>query len=83
MPAKQLRVLLTVFFVRHVLGVAGFAWVTWIAYQVGLPLWWFMVIFDVIYGISVVYNGRKLVKQYKHRQAVEQARFAPSSKGQG
>ncbi len=85
MPAKQVRVLLTVFFVRHVLGVLAFGWMTYTAYTIRLTFWWFMVGFGLLYAGSVVYNGRKLVRQYRHRLAVEQglAAVAPMCKTGG
>ena len=84
MPAKQVRVLMTVFFVRHVLGILGFAWMTYVAYRAELPFWFLMVGFGLVYGASVAYNGRKLVRQYRHRQAVEQARAqAAPAKAEG
>lgn len=73
MPARHLRVLLTIFAVRHFLGIGAFVWLSWTAHAAELPLWWVLPAFGLLYGGAVVWNGRKLLHQYRRRLNAERA----------
>lgn len=71
LPAKHARILVMIFAVRHVIGIALFAALTVMFYNLGGLGWMGMALGTVVYAIVAALNFRKLYRQYRRRLAAE------------
>jgi hypothetical protein len=76
MPARQVRVLLIGFLIRHIVGIAVFGWLVSVLFQLGDgPLWTSLVAVGAaaLYAGVAIFNGIKIWKLYQRRIAAEQS----------
>jgi hypothetical protein len=70
-PARHIKMLLIVFGVRHLLGIALFVWLTFVGRAIGGIGWLLVGGLGLVYAAIVAYNGRRLYQQYRRRLAAE------------
>ena len=76
MPARQVRVLLIGYLIRHVVGIAVFSWPVLLMLQLGDgPLWTILAVFGAaaLYIGVAIFNGIKIWKMYRRRLVAEQS----------
>jgi len=75
MSARQARVLVMVFALRHLIGILTFVWLTSVARTAadGGYSWLLIGGPGAAYAAVVAYNGSRLYRQYRRRLAAERA----------
>lgn len=58
------RMLLAVFIVRHIVGVALFVWLLGMAWRIGPPFSWIMLALTFAYAGYAAFGTRKIYHQY-------------------
>lgn len=72
------QVRLIFFIARHIIGVAVFLWLTLEARRLDDgPIWLVIGGFGAVYAVFAFVSGRKLLKMYRRRLLLAQARREP------
>lgn len=75
MPARQVRVLLIGYLIRHIAGIAVFGWLVSVLFQLDEgPAWTKLVALGAmaLYSGVAIFNGIKIWKMYQRRTVAEQ-----------
>lgn len=76
MPARQARVLLIGYLVRHLVGIPVFIWLVSLMFQLGDgPVWTKIAVIGAaaLYIGVAIFNGIKIWKLYQRRTVAEQS----------